>query len=1454
MHFTYFVVQLYLNRQVITLLSTLGVEDSVFLDLQERALQQLADNFLIENNLSKELEKFFPGISRLQEVQPSYKLASDSFLRQVLKEIYLDKLFEMTMKSRIPIEMEHGRLLMGTIDETDSLQEDEVFIKITNMSTDGSKSKVTITGQVVVTKNPCLHPGDIRILKAVQCSSLSHMVDCIVFPVKGNRPIPDQIAGSDLDGDMYWTCWLPDLIPPRGNVTPMHFDKREARCAKEPIRSADLVDYFVDHIRYDVVGLIANAHLTIADQENDGACNEKCLKLAQLHSDAVDYPKTGYYPKNKITSELRQKRYPDFLQKHWEPMYISQKILGHLYHQCVDISNEIQSKSLLLLDTENCSSFSLFNDLFSSVQFDEYKQDVCTIIKRYEIQVEDMLLMYHFSNEAQLIIGSKRTSHTLGFTDKNKGDLVDIIREQMTTLKEKTRNAFLQNFSKMDFSEQKKKLAALFWVACESRFGKGLIWFLVDKYYILLDQHRLNSLCNELSAVTLSDQIFSSCQNESADTRIVLEQIVSLLTKNFLDSSYSSFKLPLNSCFIIVIKAKNVDSEKLLRYVANYLSNFLKKKVSIQFIGCKLKLQFSKSHCNAELQKCCDSDIIVTCDETILKVSMCFVQLEQICPLSQIILEKIYQQISCNEYLYRDELQLAKYLAIFAKALIKILLDQGYDVLSTNNMKHIIILVFKVCSVMKNMKKLLTDSNYSLKTLNNSASHDESSATKTNNLCVIYNKMCFLKDEISHLQFTVLHKWILYTYQAFVVCGFDVRFECGNYSNSKNIKMLPITDKAQWRQIYPLSAEFTQFIDNSPGSFKRWIEKCGETKVHLLPKQKRDKDFVYEIIIYGNKMSIVRTIKQLELLQLKLKNIPDMFANFNFATDANCFIVSGLESVDDMIKLTRYVGPRYNMKTHKKNDFVSPTRKYTSVILLDDMSILQRTEYELFKQHWLQCYHKLAQSYDTNLMGDIRIIIRFGKIMWMGQNLVDREVKYKFAVNKLKSTYTHLAKNKKVPLSVSNNTDMALSKQNASHTYNKRQNTQAFGNTSQYGSPSNYHYGSKPSLDRSPECKQNLNSQFNSSIKHKQLNYQDDWQQHYYSKQPSGTHGQNEHFYKPSYLPYKSSSSVYLTEQQKNVGQMFDSEVRKEVSQINLNKNYGMPEDFNNDTFNFVSKPHTLNNACRPTSSNLSPCKYSNSLSVTTETNCCSDDMNISGTSFHPCNQECPGLEKFLNKNDFQRFSSDKKCICALIAYERRTQVELLLNENLEHLYFRLPPVRFCDIQVKTADAAIFSKPDIRIQVNTVRSLYNLVDEDHEYCTYTNPGIQLLTFKDNKHTEDFINRNIVVDLEFERKIRHIRLKDSSTYRLNPHRSGNIKYCNHFDHVLVEITKVKEMEAYDYEKHLFHKQDIHQEVTIVVPFVPSLQDEMAWQILGKDLFVFALNLASEIKCTSTKHCK
>ena len=73
---------------------------------------------------------------------------------------------------------------------------------------DPSKSVEHITGEVLLARNPCGHKGDIRRAVAIgkdhpAYERLKHLVNVVVFPSMGKRPLASETAGGDLDGDVY---------------------------------------------------------------------------------------------------------------------------------------------------------------------------------------------------------------------------------------------------------------------------------------------------------------------------------------------------------------------------------------------------------------------------------------------------------------------------------------------------------------------------------------------------------------------------------------------------------------------------------------------------------------------------------------------------------------------------------------------------------------------------------------------------------------------------------------------------------------------------------------------------------------------------------------------------------------------------------------------------------------------------------------------------------------------------------------------------------------------------------------------------------------------------------------------------------------------------------------------------------------------------------------------------
>jgi len=109
----------------------------------------------------------------------------------------LNKRGEQKCRILIP----NSRLLFGICDAWDVLKEGECAVKVT-MEGDGMPRALSGM-EVLVTRNPCLHPGDLQKFRVVEKPELSHLVDCIVFSTRGRRPATDLMSGGDLDGD---TC------------------------------------------------------------------------------------------------------------------------------------------------------------------------------------------------------------------------------------------------------------------------------------------------------------------------------------------------------------------------------------------------------------------------------------------------------------------------------------------------------------------------------------------------------------------------------------------------------------------------------------------------------------------------------------------------------------------------------------------------------------------------------------------------------------------------------------------------------------------------------------------------------------------------------------------------------------------------------------------------------------------------------------------------------------------------------------------------------------------------------------------------------------------------------------------------------------------------------------------------------------------------------------------------
>lgn len=181
------------------LIEALGIDRAVIKRKQEAHFQFLADasrdpraafRFLSYVNMPHLAEKVL--MDSLESVQPRVNaLVKNEYAKM------LNKRDEQKCRILIP----NSRLLFGVCDAWGVLKEGECAVKVT-MDGDGQPSALK-GGDVLVTRNPCLHPGDMQKFKVVEKPELAHLVDCIVFSTQGRRPAADMMSGGDLDGD---TC------------------------------------------------------------------------------------------------------------------------------------------------------------------------------------------------------------------------------------------------------------------------------------------------------------------------------------------------------------------------------------------------------------------------------------------------------------------------------------------------------------------------------------------------------------------------------------------------------------------------------------------------------------------------------------------------------------------------------------------------------------------------------------------------------------------------------------------------------------------------------------------------------------------------------------------------------------------------------------------------------------------------------------------------------------------------------------------------------------------------------------------------------------------------------------------------------------------------------------------------------------------------------------------------
>lgn len=493
----------FLNREIVTLLSTLGVKDEAFLAIQQEQLRLLGKMLSdgeaaldVLQNISGNDSKNILVKMLLQGYEPNV----EPYLSMMLQAHHSTLLSDL--KSRCRIFVPKGRVLIGCLDETGVLEYGQVFVRI-RMTKSELKTcdqsffhKVDdetsiIIGKVVVTKNPCLHPGDVRVLEAVYLVELEEkdLINCIVFPQKGKRPHPNECSGGDLDGDQFFISWDKDLIPCQ-TEPPMDDNARKPRIMDHDVTLEEIQKFFADYMINDTLGAISTAHLVHADREPNKALSGKCLELASLHSMAVDFAKTG--APAEMPWALKPREFPDFMDRGDKTMYVSQGALGKLYRAAINSTVEEGGKVVWSKQVAEA----VYDPHLEVNGFESFLETAESHRNMYEEEIKRLMIYYRAEIEEEILTGNlNKKSAYLQRDNRRYGDMKDRILISVKNLKKEARYWFEKS---CEANEQQRLASAWYHVTYHPSYFREDIKCLSFPWVVgdtLLNIKSVNSKC-----------------------------------------------------------------------------------------------------------------------------------------------------------------------------------------------------------------------------------------------------------------------------------------------------------------------------------------------------------------------------------------------------------------------------------------------------------------------------------------------------------------------------------------------------------------------------------------------------------------------------------------------------------------------------------------------------------------------------------------------------------------------------------------------------------------------------------------------------------------------------------------------------------------------------------------------------------------------------------------------
>lgn len=160
-------------------------------EMHEAELRRLG-SMLLEPAAARGVLARVLGEAEITALQRSgLDVLGDRYLLALLRHVYSFRVSLLRRKTGIPVCRSLGCLLMAIPDPFHILQPNQVFFNVRAFdaatSTEGEYAP-RVCERVLMFRNPCLHPGDLRVVQAVDCERLRMYTDVLILPSSPDCP------------------------------------------------------------------------------------------------------------------------------------------------------------------------------------------------------------------------------------------------------------------------------------------------------------------------------------------------------------------------------------------------------------------------------------------------------------------------------------------------------------------------------------------------------------------------------------------------------------------------------------------------------------------------------------------------------------------------------------------------------------------------------------------------------------------------------------------------------------------------------------------------------------------------------------------------------------------------------------------------------------------------------------------------------------------------------------------------------------------------------------------------------------------------------------------------------------------------------------------------------------------------------------------------------------------